>query len=174
MQLIDIIIFGIYIVGILIIGSVVGKSNSSGEEYFSGGRSMPWYAIGLSVGLTMISANTFIGGPGWGYFDGIVGAMVNITVPLAIFFITYTILPIVYHHRVVTVYEYVYQRFGTKTRILNVVAWLIQSLIFVGGFVYTPSLVLEAITGVSMKIWVPLIVLLADNYTGGGGIKDVI
>ena len=107
MQLIDIIIFGIYIVGILIIGSVVGKSNSSGEEYFSGGRSMPWYAIGLSVGLTMISANTFIGGPGWGYFDGIVGAMVNITVPLAIFFITYTILPIVYHHRVVTVYEYV-------------------------------------------------------------------
>lgn len=174
MQLIDILIFVAYIIGILIVGTVVGKGNSSGEEYFSGGRSMPWYAIGLSVGLTMISANTFIGGPGWGYYDGIMGAMVNITVPLAIFFITYTILPIVYHHRVVTVYEYVYQRFGTKTRILNVVAWLIQSLIFVGGFVYTPALVLEAITGVSMKIWVPLIVLLAVIYTVAGGIKAVI
>ena len=174
MQWIDILIFAAYLVGILVLGMVVGKDNSSGEEYFSGGRSMPWYAIGLSVGLTMISANTFIGGPGWGYFDGIMGAMVNITVPLAIFFITYTILPIVYHHRVVTVYEYVYKRFGTKTRMLNVVAWLIQSLIFVGGFVYTPALVVEAITGVSMKIWVPLIVLLAVIYTVAGGIKAVI
>ena len=174
MQAIDIIIFAAYIIGILVLGMVVGKDNSSGEEYFSGGRSMPWYAIGLSVGLTMISANTFIGGPGWGYFDGIVAAMVNITVPLAIFFITYTILPIVYHHRVVTVYEYVYKRFGTRTRMLNVIAWLIQSLIFVGGFVYTPSLVLEAITGISMKIWVPLIVLLAVIYTVAGGIKAVI
>ena len=174
MQLIDIIIFAAYIIGILILGMVVGKDNSTGEEYFSGGRSMPWYAIGLSVGLTMISANTFIGGPGWGYFDGIVAAMVNITVPLSIFFITYTILPIIYHHRVVTVYEYAYKRFGTLTRLLNVVAWLIQSLIFVGGFVYTPSLVLEAITGISMKIWVPLVVLLAVIYTVAGGIKAVI
>ena len=52
MQLIDILIFVAYIIGILILGTVVGKGNSSGEEYFSGGRSMPWYAIGLSVGLT--------------------------------------------------------------------------------------------------------------------------
>lgn len=174
MQLVDILIFAVYIVGILIIGTVVGKSNSDGEEYFSGGRSMPWYAIGLSVGLTMISANTFIGGPGWGYFDGIIGAMVNISVPVSIFFITYTILPIIYHHRMVTVYEYTYLRFGSMTRLLNVVAWLIQSLIFVGGFVYTPSLVLQAITGISLKIWVPIIILLAVIYTIAGGIKAVI
>lgn len=174
MQLIDILIFAVYMIGILILGFVVGKSNSDSEDYFSGGRSMPWYAIGLSVGLTMISANTFIGGPGWGYFDGIIGAMVNISVPFSIFFITYTILPILYHHRFVTVYEYTNCRFGTKTRLLNVVAWLMQSLIFVGGFVYTPSLVLEAITGVGFKIWVPVIVLLAVIYTVAGGIKAVI
>ena len=176
MQIIDVIILAAYLLGIMFLGSFIGKKNKkgSGEEYLSGGRSMPWYAIGLSVGLTMISANTFIGGPGWAYNDGIIAAMVNIAVPLSIFFITYTILPIVYNAKVVTVYEYVNLRFGTKTRILNVVAWLIQSLIFVGGFVYTPSLVLEAITGVSMKIWVPLLIIMTTFYAVAGGIKAAI
>ena len=176
MKIIDIIILVAYLCGIMFLGSFIGKKNKkgSGEEYLSGGRSMPWYAIGLSVGLTMISANTFIGGPGWAYNDGIVAAMVNISVPLSIFFITYTILPIVYSTKVVTVYEYVNLRFGTKTRILNVIAWLIQSLIFVGGFVYTPSLVLEAITGVSMKIWVPLLIIMTTFYAVAGGIKAAI
>ena len=93
MQIIDVIILAAYLLGIMFLGSFIGKKNKkgSGEEYLSGGRSMPWYAIGLSVGLTMISANTFIGGPGWAYNDGIIAAMVNIPVPLSIFFITYTI-----------------------------------------------------------------------------------
>lgn len=174
MSFVDILIFGAYLVGILLLGTLAGKKNSSGEEYFSGGRSMPWYAIGLSVGLTMISANSFIGGPGWAYHDGLVAAMVNFSVPLTILFCTYTILPIIYHTRVVTVYEYSYLRFGNMTRMFNVVIWLVQSLIFVGGFVYTPSLVLEAITGISLNIWVPVIVLLAIIYTVAGGIKAVI
>ena len=45
---------------------------------------------------------------------------------------------------------------------------------FVGGFVYTPSLVLAAITGISMNVWVPIIVILAIIYTVAGGIKAVI
>lgn len=174
MNIADIVILVAYMLAILFMGGMIGKKNSTGEDYFSGGRSMPWYAIGLSVGLTMISANSFIGGPGWAYFDGIIAAMVNITVPLSIFFVTYTILPIIYNAKVTTVYEYVNLRFGSKTRILNVIAWLAQSLVFVGGFVYTPSLVLGAITGISMNIWIPIIVILAIIYTVAGGIKAVI
>lgn len=150
MKIIDIIILVAYLCGIMFLGSFIGKKNKKGSgemSIYPVDAACHGMHTDLSVGLTMISANTFIGGPGWAYNDGIVAAMVNISVPLSIFFITYTILPIVYSTKVVTVYEYVNLRFGTKTRILNVIAWLIQSLIFVGGFVYTPSLVLEAITG---------------------------
>ena len=174
MSIIDVVILIAYMIVIMFLGGAVGKNNSTGEDYFTGARSMPWYAIGLSVGLTMISANSFIGGPGWAYFDGIIAAMVNIAVPLAIIFVTYTILPIIYNSKLTTVYEYTYNRFGTRTRILNVIAWLLQSLILVGGFVYTPSLVLAAITGISMNIWIPVIVVLAIIYTVAGGIKAVI
>ena len=49
MKIIDIIILVAYLCGIMFLGSFIGKKNKkgSGEEYLSGGRSMPWYAIGL-------------------------------------------------------------------------------------------------------------------------------
>ncbi len=174
MTILDGVILVVYMLAILAMGFLVGRGNESGDDYFNGGHSMPWYALGLSVGLTMISANSFIGGPGWGFADGLMGAMVNITVPISICFVTYTILPVIYDAKVTTVYEYVYKRLGTRSRLLNVVAWLAQSLIFVGGFVYTPSLVLQAVTGIDMDIWIPVIMGLAIVYTVAGGIKAVI
>lgn len=174
MQALDVIILIIYMAGIMYLGYALGKTNENEEDYFVAGRSLPWYAIGLSVGVTMISANSFIGGPGWGYNDGILAAMVNITVPLSILFVTYTVLPVLYDANVTTIYEYINVRLGTKSRILNVVIWLCQSLIFMGGFVYTPALVLSEITGLSFKAWVPIIVIFAIIYTAVGGIKAVI
>jgi len=173
-QTIDLIVVVIYMIGIMYLGFVLGKSNKNEEDYFVAGRSLPWYAIGLSVGVTMISANSFIGGPGWGYYDGVLAAMVNITVPISILFITYTILPVLYNSRVTTVYEYVSLRLGEKSRMLNVLIWLCQSMIFMGGFVYTPSLVLSQLTPISFEVWVPLIVVFAIIYTAMGGIKAVV
>jgi len=173
-QTLDLIIVVIYMIGIMYLGYALGKSNENEEDYFVAGRSLPWYAIGLSVGVTMISANSFIGGPGWGYYDGILAAMVNITVPLSILFITYTVLPVLYNAKVTTVYEYVNVRLGGKSRMLNVIIWLCQSMIFMGGFVYTPSLVLSQLTPISFEMWVPLIVIFAIIYTAMGGIKAVV
>jgi SSS family transporter len=160
--------------GILYLGYALGKTNESEEDYFIASRSLPWYAIGLSVGVTMISANSFIGGPGWGYTGGMMAAMMNITVPLSILFVTYTILPVLYNARVTTIYEYVNLRLGTKSRILNVIIWLCSSLVLMGGFVYTPALVLSTITDIGFNVWVPIIVILAIVYTAIGGIKAVI
>lgn len=174
MQILDVILLIIYLAVTIAIGFLVGRSNKDAEDYFVGGRSMPWYAIGLSVGVTMISANAFIGGPGWGYESGMAAAMMNITVPLAILFVLYTIVPVLYHANVTTIYEYINTRLGPKTRLLNVVIWLCSSLMFVGGFVYTPSLVLSEITGIAFEIWVPVIVIFAILYTAVGGIKAVI
>ena len=174
MAFLDIVLLVVYMAGTMAIGFWVGRENEDSEDYFIGGRSMPWYAIGLSVGVTMISANSFIGGPGWGYEAGLVAAMVNISVPLAILFVIYTAVPVFYSLRVTTVYEYINQRLGAKTRFLNVIIWLCSSLMLVGGFVYTPSLVLSEITGLSFEVWVPTIVIFAIVYTAIGGIKAVI
>lgn len=49
-----------YMVIVLIIGYVTGKSSKRDTDYFQGGRSLPWYAVSTSVGMTMLRAGTFI------------------------------------------------------------------------------------------------------------------
>lgn len=170
----DIIVIIAYLCAMLFLGWYVGRKNDSSEDYFAGSRSMPWYAIGFSVGATFISAGTFIGGPGWAYYDGIVAAMINFAVPLGILFATYVTLPLIYNRKVTTVYEYVNMRFGMKARVLSLVIWIFNSLIFIGSVVYIPCLVMQNFTGISIQVWIPIIVIMSIVYTIAGGIKAVI
>lgn len=174
MQIVDWGILLAYMAVVLLIGYFTGKSNNSESDYFQGGRSLPWYAVAISVGMTMLSAGAFISNPGWIYNDGLIAGVSNITLPLCIVFCTMTILPILYHSKVTTMGEFVNMRFGGKTRIVTLILWLLNSFVLIGGFVYTPSLVLQGITGVSLNVWVPVIMVLAIIYTISGGIKAVI
>ena len=81
MSAIDIGIVVVYLIAMEAIGFFVGRSNKTQEDYFLAGRSMPWLPVALSVAATMISANSFIGGPGWAYTDGLEPFMQHNTVP---------------------------------------------------------------------------------------------
>lgn len=171
---IDSIIIIVYILGMLGIGYFVGKDNKTQEDYFLANRSMPWLPIALSVAATMISANAFIGGPGWAYTSGMAPFMVNITVPLAIFFSMYASTPVLYHLKVTSVYQYMELRLGPISRMLTVIQFFVNSLIQISSMVFIPSLILQAMTGWSLQVIVPLIVIAAIIYTILGGIKAVI
>lgn len=171
---IDSVIIVVYIVGMLIVGYFVGRDNETQEDYFLAGRSMPWLPIALSVSATMISANSFIGAPGWAYGSGLAPFMVNITVPLAIFFAFFASTPVIYQLKVTSVYQYMEYRLGPVSRLLTVLQFFINSLIQVSSMVFIPALILQTITGWSLQVIVPLIVTAAIIYTIAGGIKAVI
>lgn len=171
---IDSMIIVIYILGMLVVGYYVGKDNETSEDFFLAGRSMPWLPISLSVAATMISANSFIGAPGWAYGSGLAPFMVNITVPLAIFFAFFASTPVIYELKVTSVYEYMEYRLGPISRLLTVGQFFINSLIQVSSMVFIPALILQTITGWSLQVIVPLIVTAAIIYTILGGIKAVI
>ncbi|HJB56563.1 MAG TPA: sodium/solute symporter [Candidatus Flavonifractor intestinipullorum] len=174
MSWIDAGIIIVYLIAMLVIGFVVGKDNASQEDYFLAGRSMPWLPVALSVAATMISANSFIGGSGWAYTEGLMPFMQNITVPLACFLAVFIAVPVFYHLRVSSVYEYMELRMGKFTRLLTVAQFFINSLIQVSSMVYIPALIIQTITGWSLNVIVPLTVLCAIIYTVAGGIKAVI
>ncbi|MFT5874922.1 MAG: SSS family solute:Na+ symporter [Clostridium sp.] len=171
---IDCTIIVVYILGMLVIGYFVGKGNKTQEDYFLAGRSMPWLPIAISVAATMISANSFIGAPGWAYGSGITPFMVNITVPLAIFFAIYVTIPVMYQLKITTVYQYMEYRLGPISRMMTVLQFFINSLIQVSSMVFIPALILQNITGWSLEVIVPLIVIASIIYTLLGGIKAVI
>lgn len=174
MSKIDFMIIIFYMMGMIFIGYKLGKKNETQEDYFMAGRSMPWIPVGLSVAATMISANGFVGGPGWAYEDGIGPFMVNITVPLAIMIALYTFIPVFYNLKLVSVYEYIEKRLGVYTRSLTVFGFFINSLIQVSSMVYIPSLIISKFTNFDIEISVIIMVIVAIVYTLLGGIKAVI
>lgn len=174
MSNIDFMIVVTYMIGMIFIGYKLGKKNETQEDYFLAGRSMPWLPVGLSVAATMVSANGFVGGPGWAYSSGIGPFMVNITVPLAIMVALYTFIPVFYNLKLTSVYEYSEKRLGVMTRVLTVLVFLLNSLIQVSSMVYVPALIINKFTNFDIKISVIIIVIIAIIYTLLGGIKAVI
>lgn len=170
----DIIVLIGYLSGMLLIGYLSGRGNKNQDDYLLAGRSMPWFPIALSVAATMISANSFIGGPGWGYNSGLSPYMVNIAVPIAIFVALTVSIPIFYNLRITSIYEYMEQRLGKRMRLLTVILFFCTNLLQVSSMVFIPALILKTITGWPLNIIVPLIVFISIIYTLLGGIKAVI
>lgn len=170
----DLVIIICYIIILLFIGYITGKDSESSDDFFVANRKMTWVPVALSIAATTISANGFIGGPGWSYSSGLVPFMINIAVPFACFFAIWIVTPIIYHLKIISVYEYLELRFGPKTKLLLVFHFFINSIIQVSSMVFIPSLFLVIITGWSLKVIVPIIVLCAIIYTAMGGIKAVI
>lgn len=163
-----------YLLLMLFIGYLSGRKNKTQDDYFLAGRSMPWIPVALSVAATMISANGFVGGPGWAYNSGMYPVMVNITVPLAVFIALSVTTPIIYQMKVTSIYEYMGKRLGKYTRGLTILQFFVNSIIQISSMVYIPVLILQMITGWSFYILVPLVVVTALAYTLMGGIKAVI
>lgn len=171
---IDVIIIFTYIFALLVLGWFLGKDNKDQEDYFLAGRSMPWLPISLSVAATMISANGFIGAPGWAYGSGISPYMVNIGVPLAVFFVMWLTMPVFYQLKLTSIYEYVEKRLGISSRMLTVIGFIANSVIQISSMVFVPALIIQHFTGWSLTIVVPIVVVSAILYTLLGGIKAVI
>lgn len=170
-SVIDTSIIIVFILGVLILGWHLGKSNESSEDYYLASRSMSWWPVAISVAASMISANGFIGGPGWAYSVGIMPFMVNIGVPLAIVFVMLTSVPLFYNLKLTTVYEYVELRLGAKTRVIAVIGFLANSIIQVSSMIFVPALFLQTLTGWDITILIPMVVLTSISYTLIGGIK---
>lgn len=170
----DIFLMGFYLIFLIFIGFVSGRKNESSDDFFVANRQMGYIPVALSIAATTISSNGFIGGPGWAYANGINPFMINIAVPLACFFSLVFATPIMYHLKVISIYEYIRLRFGIKTKLLLVLHFFINSIIQVSSMIFIPSLFLSILTGWPLKLVIPIIVICSIIYTSFGGIKAVM
>ena len=92
------------------------KDSHELEGYFLAKRSIPWWAAGLSVMATQLSAITMIGTTGQGYTDGMRFIQFYFGLPLAMIILSLTLVPFFYNSGVYTAYEYLERRFDAKTR----------------------------------------------------------
>jgi SSS family solute:Na+ symporter len=149
------------------------KDSHEIEGYFLAKRSIPWWAAGISVMATQLSAITMIGTTGQGYTDGLRFIQFYFALPIAMIILSLTLVPFFYSSGVYTAYEYLERRFDAKTRTFTSLLFLISRGMSCGAVVSAPAVVLSLVMGLDLTATSLLITLPAVVYTMFGGVQAV-
>jgi Na+/proline symporter len=167
-----IVLFG-WLTFIVAYGVYRGRGSNTIDSYLLGGRSMPWYAMGLSIMATQASAITFISTTAQAYVDGMRFVQFYFGLPVAMVILSATAVPIFHRAKVYTAYEYLEQRFDVKTRALVSIIFLIQRGLAAGLSLYAPAVLLSVVLKWPDYMTTTLMGALIVIYTTTGGIKAV-
>ena len=168
-----------WIIVVLYLGWVVtdGLRRARGtdklEGYFLANRNIPWWAVGLSVMATQLSAVTLIGTTGQGATDGMRFVQFYFGLPLAMVILGVTLVPFLHGARVFTAYEYLERRFDAKTRSLTSFLFLVSRAMSCGTIISAPAVVFSAVFGWPVTWSVALIGVPTVLYTVFGGVQAV-
>ncbi len=149
------------------------KGTANIEGYFLASRSLPWWAVGLSVMATQLSAVTMIGTTGQGAVDGMRFVQFYFGLPLAMVILGVTLVPFLHGAKVFTAYEYLEQRFDAKTRSLTAFLFLISRGLSCGTILAAPAVVFSAVFGWPLGWCVALMGIPTVLYTIVGGVQAV-
>jgi SSS family transporter len=143
------------------------------EGYFLANRSLPWWAVGLSVMATQLSAITLVGTTGQGYRDGLRFVQFYLGLPLAMLILSVTAVPFFYRAGVYTAYEYLERRFDLKTRTLTSILFLLSRGMSCGVIIAAPAVILSIVLDWNLTLTVLAIGLPTAVYTIFGGVQAV-
>ena len=173
MHLVDWSIVIAYLSYVIWHGLKLSRGTTDTEGFFLAGRSLPWWAVGLSVMATQMSAITLIGTTGQAYEDGMRFIQFYFGLPLAMIILCVTAVPLFYRARVFTAYEYLEQRFDARTRTLTSFFFLLSRGLGVGVIIAAPAVVLSIVLGWDELVTIFVIGLSTTLYTMLGGVRSV-
>jgi solute:Na+ symporter, SSS family len=166
-------IVGGYLSYVVIDGVRRSRGTKALEGYFLANRSLPWWAVGLSVMATQLSAVTMIGTTGQGATDGLRFIQFYYGLPVAMVILGVTIVPLLRGARVFTAYEFLEKRFNAPTRSLTSFLFLLSRGMSCGAIVAAPAVVFSAVFGWNLPAAVAVIGVPTVLYTMLGGIQAV-
>lgn len=181
---IDLTIVGVYLVGITLFGLRFRSGEKSLKSYFLADRSVPWWAIALSIVSAETSTLTIISIPGLAYDTNftflqlVMGYMVARVVIVAIF------LPAYFRGELFTAYQLIDRRFGKILHRFTAGIFLVTRAVAEGVRVFAVSIVVNIALqryllhymseGTSVVASIGLVTLLTLIYTFEGGMTAVI
>ena len=141
-----VIIFG-YLIGITLFGVWFSRKQETTRDYFLGDRTVPWWAIAASIVATETSTITFISVPGIAFARGgnfqflqlVFGYMLGRVVISLLF------IPSYFRGELMTVYQLLERRFGTRIKMLAASLFVVMRNIADGIRLLLTAFVLAAV-----------------------------
>ena len=169
-----------YFLLLAVTGVLLSRRKQTGtDDYFLAGRSMPVWAVSISVLATAQSAATFIGGPQEAYAGDLTYLSANIGQIIAALIVALVFIPRFYRHHVATVYELLEQRYGRTGKLAASWSFMIGRVFASGARIYIAALAASLILfgdilPMQMTWAIMAIAVVGVGYTLVGGIRSVI
>ena len=167
-------VLALYLLGMLGMGIYFMRKENGADDFFKGGGRIPWWAAGISIYATMLSAITYMTIPAkayttnWTYYP-MLWMILLISFPVIKYY-----LPYFRKLNVTSAYEILEQRFNLFTRLLASALFSIFMVVRMAIVLYLPSLALTAVTGIDIYLCIVLMGLVTIVYCTMGGVEAVI
>ena len=170
----DLVVLATYLVGVVGFGCWFAWRSGSSEQFMSAGRSIPGWAVGMSIFGSYISSISFIANPGKAYNDNWNAFVLALSMPLAAWISVKYFVPFYRESGQVSAYEHFEARFGPWARTYGVVCFLLTQLARLGTILYLLALALAPLVG--LEVWTIIIIsgIAITIYPLFGGTEGVI
>jgi solute:Na+ symporter, SSS family len=172
----DFVVIAVYVVVLLGIGMWVSlKNRGAQEDLFLGGRSMPWYTVGLSIFGTNIGPSFLLASCSVAYTSGLVGANFEWLAWWFLMLLGMLFVPHYMRTKIDTMPQFMLRRFGT--RVYSFLSWyalFTTVILWLGGALYAGGVLFSQI--MAWPLWISVILLAAVSLalTAVGGLVAVV
>src|SRR5579884_1350432 len=154
-------IIGLYMAAIIALGLYFSRRQRTTDRYFVASRSIPGWAMGISLLATIITSVTFIAYPGAAYagdWSLIVPGIMIVAIPASIGVV---VVPFFRHVVGMSAFEYFALRFGAGVRLYGSAMFAAGHLCKMAFVLYLLALTVNSITG-----WNSTLLLVATAFVG--------
>ncbi len=173
-ETLDLAIIIVYLAGVTLWGAWLGRNQTGGRDYFLGRRSLPWWAVMLSVVATETSTLTFLSIPGVAYLGGLGFLQLTFGYVAGRIVVAALLLPAYYRGELATAYQLLETRFGLGVRRFTSSIFMGTRLLADSVRLFATAIPLALVTGWPYPLSIAVIGLLTFVYTYVGGIKAVV
>ncbi len=170
----DLAVLALYLVGVTGFGCWFYSRNRNSERYMSAGRSLPGWAVGLSIFGSYVSSISFLANPGRSYAGNWNPFVFALTLPLAAWVAVRWFVPFYRRSGDISAYHHLEKRFGAWARTYAVACYLLTQVARLGTILYLLALALVPLTGWDIKTIIIIAGLAIIVYPLLGGTEAVI
>lgn len=168
-----VVLFG-YLAAMVGVGVYFTRNNKNTDDYFRGGKSIPWWVAGCSIFATMLSSLTYTGIPSKAFAQDWVYAVGNMTIPVVAFVAVYVALPFYRRIDATSAYEYLEKRFNRNVRWFGSTSFTVFHIFRMAVVMSLTGLALAVATPLTPVQSVLLMGVLSIIYCTMGGIEAVV
>ena len=146
--------------------------------FFKANNSSPWYLVAFGMVGASLSGVTFISVPGWVGDSGFTYFQVVMGYLAGYFIVAFVLLPVYYKQNLISIYEYLAERFGPKSHKIGAISFFISRILGASFRLFLVAIVMQQFIfdawNVPFEVTVTISIFLIWVYTQRGGIKTIV